>query len=117
MSNKYAEAIGNWTHTIGDITNVMIPEEDDNYLFLEIKTQSEKSGSTKDLFKGVGDLYFSMVLRNNPAMMEDEQKGLRKWISVNIRQIVEDFLVAFRWATAESMDEARKKLEVLELKK
>jgi len=117
MTNKYQEAIGNWEHTIGKVTHVMIPEEDDNYKFLRIKTDSEKNGNQEALFKGVGILYFSMVLRNNPAMMEEEQDWLKKWISVNIKQIIEDFLIAFRWVTPEGLTEAKKKLEALEQKK
>ena len=52
-----------------------------------------------------------MVLRSNPALNEEDQKELKNWIGVNINKIVEDFLVAFRWTTAEGLDKIKKNFE------
>lgn len=103
MTSKYQEAIGKWEHTIGKITHVITPEEDDNYKFLRIKQEAQKTNSDETLFKGVGDLYFEMVLRSDKALSEEDQKWLKKWISINVSQIVKDFLIAFRWTTPEQL--------------
>ena len=109
MGNKYQEAIGNWEHTIGNITHVMEPEEDDNYRFLRAKQAGQKSNSDEVLFKKVGELYFDMVTRSEPTILEDPEvvKSLKVWISINIAQIVEDFLVDFRWVTKEGLAEKK----------
>ncbi len=108
MSNKYQEAIGKWEHTIGKITHIMEPEEDDNYNFLKAKNNAEKAGDESLLFKEVGQLYFKMVLRSEPTIGEEDQTSLKKWISLNIAKIIEDFLIAFRWTTPEKLSEIKK---------
>lgn len=110
MANKYAESIGNWEHKIGKITHVLVPQEDDNYEFLKIKDKSQKAESGEILHRGVGELYFKMVVRENPSMDGEEQASLKTWISVNINQIIEDFVVAMRWSTKEQLDSLKKKL-------
>ncbi len=111
MENKYQEAIGKWEHTIGKITHILEPEENDNYNFLAAKTQAEKAGDQTLLFKLVGELYFKMVMRSETSMDEENQKSLKRWIGVNINQIVEDFLVAFRWTTPEKLGELKKNIK------
>ena len=107
--NKYQEAIGKWEHTVGKITHIMEPEENDNYEFLAAKTKAEKAGDQSLLFKLVGELYFKMVIRSEPTIEEEDKKSLKNWIGVNISKIVEDFLVAFRWTTPEKLNELKKK--------
>ncbi len=123
MGNEYQEAIGNWEHTIGKITHIIVPEEDDNYAFLRAKDEAQKKDSTELLHRRIGELYFNMVLRSKPKSMpkdgspdyekelEEWKANLRNWIGVNINQIIEDFMVAMRWTTKEKITEARKKLE------
>ena len=109
MTDKYKEAISVWKHTIGDITHEIIPEENDNYNFLRIKDEASKANSDEILNKKIGALYYDMVIRTDPALSEEERVSLKTWISVNIPQISEDFMVAFRWATKEKIVEAKKK--------
>jgi len=106
MVSKYKEAIGIWEHKIGSITHNIVPEEDDNYKFLRVKKEAQKADDDETLFKGVGNLYFDMVFRTDKALSEDDQKWLKNWISINISQIVKDFLIAFRWTTKENLDKA-----------
>ena len=108
---KYKQAIGIWEHTIGPITHEIVPEEDDNYKFLMAKEEAQKKDDGSIIHRRVGELYFKMVLRSNPALNEEDQKELKNWIGVNINKIVEDFLVAFRWTTAEGLDKIKKNFE------
>jgi len=107
---KYKESIGIWKHTIGDITHELTPEEDDNYKFLMAKDEAQKKNDGSLLHRRVGELYFNMVLRAYPSLDELDQKELKNWIGVNINKIVEDFLVAFRWTTAEDLAKVKKNL-------
>ena len=109
--SKYKEAVGIWKHTIGSITHELVPEEDDNYRFLQAKEDAQKKDDGTLLYKGVAKLYFEMVVRAKPALSEEDQKELKNWIGVNVNQIVEDFLIAFRWTTSEGLDKIKKKLE------
>ncbi len=111
MGNKYQEAIGKWEHTIGKITHILEPEENDNYDFLAAKNKAEKAEDGGLLFKLVGELYFKIVFRSVPSLDEENQKSLKKWIGVNINQIVDDFLVAFRWTTPEKLSELKKNIK------
>lgn len=110
MVSKYKEALGVWKHTIGKITHEITPHEDDNYLFLRAKDEAQKKDSKEILYRKVADLYFNMVLRSYPAMPEEEHKELKDWIGININQIIEDFLIAFKWTTAEKLKEAEESL-------
>ena len=106
--SQYKKALGVWKHTIGEVTHEIVPEEDDNYAFLRAKDESQKQGSTELLYKQVGGLYFSMVMRSKPSLPEEDQADLKRWIGVNINQIIEDFLIAFNWTTKEKLDEITK---------
>ncbi len=122
MGNKYQESVGRWEHNLGSVTHVLEPVEDDNYRFQRLKKRSESSLDGDAFAKGMGTLYYEMVLRseswNNEITKEglgedavkELQDGLKLWISVNINQIVEDFLVAFRWTTPDKIADAKKKL-------
>ncbi len=107
---KYQEAIGIWEHTIGSITHKLVPEEDDNYKFLQAKDESQKKQNGAILHKRVGEIYLDMVTRVNPALSEEDNKELKNWIGVNINKITEDFLIAFRWTTPEKLEELKKNL-------
>ena len=109
--NDYKEAVGIWKHTIGNITHELVPEEDDNYKFLQAKEDAQKKDDGTLVHKGVGKLYYEMVTRAYPALDEKKRKELKNWIGVNVNQIVEDFLIAFRWTTAEGLEKIKKKLE------
>ena len=89
MSNEYAAAVGVWDHTIGEVTHRIEPDEEDNYVFLKIKNKAEKNEDSSILFRGVGDLYFDMVMRSNPLFDESKKKDLKRWISKNINKIIE----------------------------
>ena len=101
---KYAEAIGVWEHTIGKITNKLIPKKEDNLEFLRVKKVAMDRKDDTLIYSGIMDLYFKMVLRENPTMAEDEQKELREWIGVNIAIITTDLAIEFKWATQEQLD-------------
>ena len=106
---KYKEAVGKWVHELGNIKHELEPEEDDNYRFLRAKEEAQKKNDGSLIHKRVGELYFDMVIRSYPALSEEDHKELKKWISVNINQIVEDFLVAFRWTKKEDLENIKKK--------
>jgi len=108
MSSKYKEAVGIWKHTIGNITHELVPEEEDNYKFLEAKDEAQKKENGTIMHKGVAKLYFNMVIRAYPALDEEERTDLKNWIGVNVNQITEDFLVAFKWTTKENLDNVKK---------
>ncbi len=107
---KYKEAVGKWEHTIGKITHVIEPEEDDNYAFLRIKDEAQKKDSSELLQRKIGTLYFGMVMRSSPSLSEDDQKELKGWIGFNINKICEDFMIAFRWTTPELLEGVKKKV-------
>lgn len=123
MSNEYQEAIGNWEHKIGKITHIIVPEEDDNYAFLRAKDEAQKADSSELLHKRIGELYFNMVLRSKPNSLPKDgspdyekelkewQAELKKWISLNINQIIEDFMVAMKWTTEEKLSDMKGKIE------
>lgn len=111
MGNKYQEALGNWEHKIGSITHIIKANEDDNFIFLRAKDEAEKTQNQTLLFERIGKLYFDMVFRDDKDMSEEEKKDLKTWISVNIAQICEDFLIAFHWSTPEKLAEIKKKVK------
>lgn len=112
MTNEYEEAIGVWNHQVGKITHKIIPEENDNFEFIRLKSKAEKSMDGSILFKGVADLYFQMVKRSKPELNEDTEKDLKRWIGVNINQIIEDFTIAFNWTTKEKLEEIKKNIKL-----
>ena len=97
MTNEYMEAIGHWEHIIGEIRHDIVPIEEDNYTFIKAKNNPDT------LFFEMGKIYFKMVLRAYPKLNKEEQDSLRVWISININQIIQDFLVVFKWVTKEKM--------------
>lgn len=104
MGNEYAEAIGVWEHTIGKITHKLVPKKEDNLEFLRVKKIATQNNDDSLIYTGLMDLYFKMVLRENPTMTEEEQKGLREWIGVNIADIATDLAIKFKWASQEQLD-------------
>ena len=111
MTDKYKEALGTWIHELGGIRHEIVPEEDDNYRFLRAKNEAQKKGDGTIVHKRVGELYYDMVTRSG-SINEEEQISLKKWISVNINQIVEDFLIAFKWTNKQDLEAIKKKLEL-----
>lgn len=117
---KYAESVGIWEHTIGNITHKIKPEEQDNIEFLKVRNKSKEDESI--LFEGVKEIYFKMVLRSNPSMSDEDKRELRTWIGFNIAQILDDMLIAYKWITAEEFSEMKqrakqKRMEEAEKKK
>lgn len=99
MTDKYMEAVGIWEHTIGKITHSLIPTEEDNYRFIKLRNNPDT------MFTELGKVYFDMVLRAYPHLTEEEKESLKIWISVNISQIVQDYLITFKWITEEKLKE------------
>ncbi len=115
--NDYAAAISIWEHKIGNIEHKLIPEEGDNLEFLRLKKVAQKSDDERVLFKGVGDIYFKMVMRSEPELDEKKQKKLRDWIGQNLPLIVNDMMVAFKWTTKEELEKLKNQVIDQESKK
>lgn len=107
---KYQESVGIWEHTLCGITHRIKPEEGDNLEFVRIKKEAETKKDEGVLLKGVADLYFNMVTRVDSTLNEQDKKELRVWISVNINQITEDLMVAYKWTTKEQLAQMKKKM-------
>ena len=114
---RYAESVGVWEHTIGNITHVIKPEELDNYEFIKIRNESQKNDDTELLYRKMGNLYFRMVVRSDPTLTDDDKNELKVWISKNIDQIIGDFAIAFNWTTEDKLNDAKKKLNEASEKK
>ena len=70
MINEYEKSIGIWTHELGDIKDEIVPEEGDNLAFVRVKKSAEKDNNEEILLKGIGDLYFGMVIRSDNFKQE-----------------------------------------------
>lgn len=106
---KYAESVGIWEHKLGDITHNITPEEQDNLEFVKIKRQAEKTKNESVLIEGISELYYNMVLRSDGSLTDDDKGELKTWISVNINQITEDLMIAYKWTTPEQLDKLKDK--------
>jgi len=112
--SRYAASIGVWKHTIygmndEEIKHNIIPEEQDNMKFIEIKDKAAKAKDEQMLNKGVGDLYFDMITRSDNTFTEEEKKDLRNLISINIAKIINDMLIAYKWTTQKKIDDMEKR--------
>lgn len=112
---KYAAALGIWKHTIGEgdkaITFELMPEEQDNKRFLEVKDEAKSKESQTLLFQGVANIYYSMVLRQDKTASEQDKIDLKNLIWQNISQITKDMTIAFKWSTEEEMERLEKRME------
>lgn len=100
---KYAEALGIWEHTIGEITHELIPKKGDNLKISQILTEGKKRNDEAWIIAQLNKFYFDLVLRDYPDLSQEEQGELDNWVEMNQVQIMNDLLLAFRWATEESM--------------
>lgn len=114
---KYSEALSVWEHKIGKIEHRLIPEEEDNLEFLRLKKVAQKNDDERVLFKGVGDIYFKMVMRTYPQLSEEDQKELRRLIGQQLPKLVNEMIVAFGWATKEDLTNLKDKAIDQQLKK
>ncbi len=110
---RYSESVGVWKHTIYGIggkavEHDIVPVEEDNVKFVEIKKKAALEKDEQVLVKGVGDLYFDMIIRSDDTYTEEDKKELKTLISMNINQIVTDFMIAFKWTTQEKLDKMEK---------
>ena|SRR3990167_1688366 len=108
MENDYEKSVGFWEHKIGDITHRITPEEQDNIDFVRVRRKAEKEGE-EALFQGVIDIYVKMVVRESPTMEPKKQKQLRNWVGLNIKQIIHDMMIAYKWTTEEELTKIQEK--------
>ena len=107
---KYAESVGIWEHKLEGITHRIKPEEQDNLEFVRVKKEAEKASDEGILLKGVSELYIGMVLRSDKTLTEIDKQELRIWVSLNINQITEDLMVAYKWTTPEQLQAIKKRM-------
>ena len=108
MENDYEKSVGFWEHKIGDITHRITTEEQDNIDFVRVRRKAEKEGE-EALFQGVIDIYVKMVVRESPTMEPKKQKQLRNWVGLNIKQIIHDMMIAYKWTTEEELTKIQEK--------
>ena len=111
--NDYEKSVGIWTHTIDGITHRIIPEESDNIDFLKAKREAQKAEDESILYQKVSELYFRIVTRTEEfgqkeSVLNDKEKqklrvDLKRWISLNMSQIIQDMMVAYKWTTPEKL--------------
>jgi len=104
---KYGKSIGYWEHNLAGIEHKLKPIENDNLEFLKLKGKAQKVDDESILFKGVGNIYFNMVLRAYPELTEEDQIELAEVIGQNIPLIVNDMMIAFKWTTAEELEKMK----------
>jgi len=104
---KYANAISYWEHNLAGIEHKLKPTEEDNLEFLRLKKKAEKADDETILFKGIGNLYFKLVMESYPELTESDQKELKEVIGQNIPIIVNDMMIAFKWTTAEEIEKLK----------
>jgi len=114
---KYAESVGIWEHKLGKIQHNIKPEEGDNLEFVRIKQEAEKDKNETILIKGISKLYYDMVLRSDKELNEEDKKELKVWISLNINQITEDLMVAYKWTTPEQLKKIKENIGIEPQKK
>jgi len=107
---KLSESAGVWTYSLlgmdeKEIELSIIPEEQDNIDFVEIKKKAEKAKDEKVLTEGVADLFYNMVIRSNKDYDQKDKTLLKNLIGLSVTKIVTDFLVKFRWTTQEKLNE------------
>ena len=108
---KLSESAGIWMYVLvgmdeKEIELKIVPEEEDNIKFVEVKKQAEKTKDELILTKGVQKLFYDMVLRSDDGYDNEDKKVLKNLIALNINKIVTDFLVKFGWTTPEKLKEA-----------
>jgi hypothetical protein len=107
---KYLEAIGIWEHRLGNIVHRFEPDMLDNEHLMRVMAEYSKTRSMTMLTTKFNEYYFNLVLKAYPELAEDDKEELRKWISINQMQILEDIQISHRLTKKEDLENAKKKL-------
>ena|SRR3990167_3999038 len=123
MGSKYAEALGFWEHRIyckecfariekpkeceKCVSFSLKPRKIHNLEFAGIVGNKQRREDLAWMFNQIGEIYKKIVHDTYP-MNDEEKKDFDELVFMNINQIMEDMLIAFRWTTKEQMEIAKK---------
>lgn len=106
---KYLKAIGILELNIGGITTDVKPEMGDNRKMASIVTGYQKHKDQSRLLKEMNDFAYELIVRSDSKLIDEDKEELQLAIEINQMQVMEDLMVAFKWASKEDLDKAKEK--------
>jgi len=98
---KYAEALGIWELKISTITFRLKPKKGDSLKLYEIAKEAKGKDVGIDILKQFKEFIYSVIIRDYPPTTQEEGEELEALIEMNIQDLIERTVVAFRLAKPE----------------
>ena len=98
---KYGEAMGIWNLKIGGADLKLRPKKGDNLRLMELFKKNKNNEDA--FFKDVYSFMVDIIKRDVPPANEQETEELETYVEFNLMQLFEEMMIAFKWATKESL--------------
>lgn len=116
---KYANSIGIWDFEVAGIQQDLQPDMDDIRDFRDIMVDPIYVKDRKKKFIKFSDFMFKMIEKSNPdeetATTQEEKnqckKEIREYVEMNLNELFEEALIAFKWTTREKLKAAQEEEE------
>lgn len=103
---KYGEALGIWNLKIGGANLKLKPRKGDNLELMEIMKKNKNDES--NFFKDINNFLIKIIERDVPPASDEEKDELYTFVEFNLMELFKEMMIAFRWATPESIKEMEK---------
>ena len=120
MTSRFAKAIGVWEIDLCKPKLELKPTMRDVKEFRNILINEKTRKNRALLFDNFGDFIFNLINAQYPTecQLKDENgdNEVRTWVELYLSPLLEEAMVAFKWATKEELEKTKKE-SVKELKK
>jgi hypothetical protein len=109
--SKYGESLGIWELKIGGADLKIIPTADDLLNFRNMMMDNTTKGDTKKRLELFEKFIFNIIKRDVPPVDEKEENELMMYVRLNINDLFDETMIAFKWLKREDLEEQKNKLK------
>lgn len=103
--SRFANAIGIWELEIGNEKLELKPKMEDVVEFRDLLMNDNIRSKKQLLYTKVGEFMFGLIKKHYP---EDDEEQMNEWIQINLNQILEEAMIAFKWTTRDDLIKGKK---------
>ncbi len=111
--SRFGKALGVWEIDIEEVKLELKPTMADVKLFRNILVNEDNTKNKQKLFEKFSDFMASLCKAQYP---EDPENEAREWIEVNLINLFNEAMIAFKWTTKEDLEQSKKE-SLADLKK
>jgi len=102
---KFSNALGIWDFTVSEEEYELKPTMDDVRTFRKLITNDDLRKNKSRLFDSFVDYMTELLSKGYPT---EDKSEIKMFVELNVNQLFEEAMVAFRWTTREDLLESKK---------